>query len=221
MARQEFEFTLILSGVRELTPEVLDAFFEAGCDDALIGVRDAVAYAEFCREAGSFREAVFSAIRDVEAAGVGARVEHVEPDELVTMSEIARRLGITREGVRKRVAGMRGPGGFPPPVGSLTRRSPLWHWTDVLRWHQAHLHPGPGEAAPAAGADTPLDVGSQIAALNATLDLLRRVSVEEGIRLLHRCAGRAATDIPPGPRGRRKGSATPGAGGPARGRGTA
>ena len=99
--KQEYEFTLILSDVQELTRKVLDAFYEAGCDDALIGMRDGVAYAEFCREADSFREAVLSAIRDVESAGVDAKVEHIEPDEFVTMSEIARRLNITREGVRK------------------------------------------------------------------------------------------------------------------------
>src|ERR1700728_3856350 len=114
MAKQEYEFTLILSGVTELNRQVLDAFYEAGCDDALIGMRDGVAYAEFCRESDSFREAVLSAIGDVESAGVQATVEHIEPDEFVTMSEIARRLHITREGVRKRVAGERGPGKFPP-----------------------------------------------------------------------------------------------------------
>ena len=80
MAKQEFEFTLILSGVRELTVEVLGAFYAAGCDDALIGMRDGVAYADFCREADSFDQAALSAVRDVESAGVGAKVAHVEPD---------------------------------------------------------------------------------------------------------------------------------------------
>src|SRR5262249_48126794 len=146
MAKQDYEFTLILSGVPELSREVLDAFYEAGCDDALIGMRDGVAYAEFCREADSFREAVLSAIGDVESAGVGALVEHVEPDGVVSMSEIARRLHVTREGVRKWVAGQRGPGNFPPPVGSLTKHSPLWRWTDVVQWHQTKLGEQTGTA---------------------------------------------------------------------------
>jgi hypothetical protein len=72
MAKQEYEFTLILSGVQELTPELLDAFYEAGCDDALIGMRDGKAYAEFCREAESLPEAVASAMKDVEATGFTA-----------------------------------------------------------------------------------------------------------------------------------------------------
>jgi hypothetical protein len=191
MAKQEYEFTLILCGVRELTHEVLDSLYEAGCDDALIGMRDGVAYAEFCREAESFQQALLSGIRDVEAAGAGARVEHVEPDELVTMSEIARRLGMTREGVRKRVAGLRGPGNFPPPAGSLTQRSPLWHWADVLRWHGTHLQQadGPGAGNPeTAEVNRAMSLGSHLAAVNAALELLRRVPVEEALDLLQSLA---------------------------------
>src|ERR1700722_3525504 len=180
MATQEHEFTLILSGVPELTREVLEAFYEAGSDDALIGIRDGIAFAEFCREADSFQEALLSAIRDVEQAG--AKVEHVEPDELVTMSEIARRLDITREGVRKRVAGMRGPGNFPPPIGNLTQRSPLWRWSEVVEGRRKHLHPGQAETPESIlGGDAEIlkDSGSYIAAVNAALDLLRRLPLEE------------------------------------------
>ena len=38
------EFTLILSGISELTPEVTDALYEAGFDDSLVGMVDGVAY---------------------------------------------------------------------------------------------------------------------------------------------------------------------------------
>ena len=69
---------------KEIEGAVLDALYEAGCDDALIGMRDGTVYAEFCREGASFQEAMLSAARDVERAGVGAKVEQVEPDELVT-----------------------------------------------------------------------------------------------------------------------------------------
>ena len=77
-----------------LDREVLDAFYEAGCGDALIGMRGGVAYAEFCREAASLRDAVLSAIRDVESAGVRATVKHVELDKFFTFPEIARRLHV-------------------------------------------------------------------------------------------------------------------------------
>jgi hypothetical protein len=189
MAKQEYEFTLILSGIAELTREVLDAFYEVGCDDALIGMRDGIAYAEFCREADSFCDAALSAIRDVESSGAGVRMEHIEPDEFVTMSEIARRLDITREGVRKRVSGERGPGNFPPPVGCLTTRSPLWRWTDVLKWHRTILksHAGVIEPTASVPGDAPVEeLGPQVAVLNAALDLRKRLPLEEAVQMLHK-----------------------------------
>ncbi|HVS34327.1 MAG TPA: hypothetical protein VMS17_02030 [Gemmataceae bacterium] len=169
----------------DLSVEVLDALY-GGCDDALIGQRDGVVYADFCREADSFRVAVISAIRDVESAVAGAHVVHVEPDELVSMSEIARRLQMTREGVRKRVAGTRGPGNFPPPTGGQTGRSPLWRWTDVLRWHQENqaANEAKGSARVLLDANallTLLQQGPDIAVLNAALDLRQRVWLEEAM----------------------------------------
>ena len=85
VAKQEYEFTLTLTSVRELTREVFDAFYAAGCDDALIGMRDGVAFADFCREADSYQEALQSAMRDVETAG--AKVECVEPNDFATADE--------------------------------------------------------------------------------------------------------------------------------------
>jgi len=85
MPRQEFEFTLVLSGITELTPALLDAFCEAGCDDALFAVQDGVAYADFCRAAPTSEEAVQSAIRDVESAVVGVKVARVDPEGLAPL----------------------------------------------------------------------------------------------------------------------------------------
>ena len=34
--KETHEFTLVVNGISELTPEVLDALFEAGCDDATV-----------------------------------------------------------------------------------------------------------------------------------------------------------------------------------------
>ena len=64
-------FTLVLTGISEVSTEIEDALFEAGCDDALLWTRDGVAYLDFDREAASYQEAVQSAIADVQAAGIG------------------------------------------------------------------------------------------------------------------------------------------------------
>jgi hypothetical protein len=75
-------FTLILSGLPGVTEAVSDALFEAGCDDGLLGESNEVVFLDFDRQAPSRREAILSAIRAVESAGIGARVVRVEPEEL-------------------------------------------------------------------------------------------------------------------------------------------
>lgn len=128
----EFEFVLVIDGDVD-DDRVIDAVADAGCDDATFGSVDGIGFGEFEREAPSFAEAVLSAIADVESVA-GLRVRRVEPDDLLTLSEIAERLGRSREGVRLLVAGERGAGDFPAPVSHLRSRFRLWRWTDVAAW---------------------------------------------------------------------------------------
>lgn len=152
----EYEFTLVLHG--DLDDATVDALFEAGCDDATLGEVDGVGYADFIREAPSFGDALFSAIEQVESVP-GLTVTRVEPDDLVTLSEIAQRLGRSRESVRLLAAGERGAGDFPSPVSHLKARSRLWRWSEVAAWAKRH--------------DQPIDLGAAtaIAAINAALVL--------------------------------------------------
>jgi predicted DNA-binding transcriptional regulator AlpA len=162
---QTYDFTLILSGVPELTDEVCDALFEAGCDDAVLGQREGVTFLDFGRDANSARAAILSAIDAVEGAGIGARVVRVEPDDLVTMAEIARRAGRSRESVRQLAKGWRGPGDFPAPVANLGKRSPIWRWTEVARWlaERGERFTGARE-----------ELWTVVPALNAALELRRQ-----------------------------------------------
>jgi len=155
-------FTLVLESPCDLKSGLEDAVHEAGCGDAALGTRSGAVYLEFDREADSFLDAVLSAIRDVSSIP-GAVVAHVEPDELVTASDIADRMGRTRESVRLLSEGARGPGGFPVPVsGSSARRIRLWRWSQVAEWLDEH------------GFTTDRrDEGRIIAAVNGALDLAR------------------------------------------------
>jgi hypothetical protein len=128
-----YNFTLIIEGADLQTDEAQEALFEAGCDDATFGVIDGVQFAEFDREAGSYGQALTSAIAAIQRTINGARVVQVL-DDLVTMSDIAERVQRTRESVRLLVAGKRGPGDFPPPISFLRTRNRVWRWTDVQRW---------------------------------------------------------------------------------------
>jgi hypothetical protein len=128
----EHNFTLVIRG--DLTDEQIELLYGAGCDDGLIGSIDGQGQIEFDRLARSFASAVLSAVNDVESVP-GLEVERVVPDELVTMAEIAERLGRSHESVRLLAKGQRQAGsGFPEPVVRRDARSPLWRWHDVAGW---------------------------------------------------------------------------------------
>lgn len=72
----KYPFSLILSEVPELTEELADQLFAAGCDDATPGVSTGVFTIDFHREAVSLEAAINSAIRNVKSAGY--EVDRVE-----------------------------------------------------------------------------------------------------------------------------------------------
>jgi hypothetical protein len=73
------QFTLIYTGIEDFTDEFVNAMYEAGCDDALIGMRDGFFFADFGRSAPTFREALISAIEDIERSGQPLQLVRVEP----------------------------------------------------------------------------------------------------------------------------------------------
>jgi hypothetical protein len=72
----KYEFTLILKGVPELSEEIADALYEAGCDDGTPGTCNGVFSIDFHRNASSLEAAIQSAIANVKSAGY--QVERVE-----------------------------------------------------------------------------------------------------------------------------------------------
>jgi len=160
-------FTLFFDGPDVLGDGRLDALFEAGFDDAVIGERDGAQYAAFDRAAPSLGAALGDAISGLEQAIPGLRVTRIEPDSLVTMAEIARRAGVSREQVRLLSVGRRGPGGFPPPIAEVDGRTRLWYWPEVAHWLVEH-----GRLPTDGLADVDADL---IAAVNAALTLRVRL----------------------------------------------
>ncbi len=73
-----YDFTLILSSQPELTEELCDALFAAGCDDATSGQICGSPQMMFHREAESLESAIRSAIADIQK--VGCHVERLEMD---------------------------------------------------------------------------------------------------------------------------------------------
>ena len=128
---KDHEFTIIASGLDLRDEGFEDRFFEAGCDDATLSFQKGVIILEFHREAVSFSKAVASAYEAVLRAG--AKVERIEPDHLVSLSEIAERSGLTRQAISLYTRAERGQN-FPGPVAKVTSRHPLWDWPEVAEW---------------------------------------------------------------------------------------
>jgi hypothetical protein len=132
--QREFDFALVIDGVSELTAEVENALFEGGCSDATFSMQYGHLYAEFSRAHDSIAGAIISAICDVRKAVVGAVVICVDACDLVTQSEIARRIGRSRQLISQYISGQRGPGNFPPPECHISDDAPLWRWCAVSYW---------------------------------------------------------------------------------------
>ena len=132
MKKEVHTFTLLLVNEHELTTELEDALFEAGCDDGMLFSKNQVVYIEFDRVADSLEEAIVSAINNVESAGF--QVARVEPSDLVTSAEISRRANRSRQSVAQIIKGKRGKGGFPIPVAGVTSKTSVWSWAEVSKW---------------------------------------------------------------------------------------
>ena len=72
----KYEFTLILAGDVELTDDLADRLFAAGCDDGSPGMSGGTVSVDFHRESDSLETAIRSAIAQINASGCTvARVE--------------------------------------------------------------------------------------------------------------------------------------------------
>lgn len=125
------EFSIIASGLDPEAEDFEQRFYDAGCDDATIAFQKGHIIVDFAREAKSLDQALASAVEAVKKAG--AKVERVEPDPLVSLSDMAVRAGLTRAAMTNYFKGLRARA-FPAPVAKVTSESPLWDWATVARW---------------------------------------------------------------------------------------
>ena len=87
-----YRFTLYLADLPEITDEMVDRLYEAGCDDGTPGSRSGVSFIGFSRDAASLDEAIRTAVRDVRRAGlpvVRAEIENGDLTELVDAAAAA------------------------------------------------------------------------------------------------------------------------------------
>ena len=133
----KFEFSIIASGLDPHADDFEDKFFAAGCDDATISLQKGLIIVDFTREANSIAEAIASAVENV--CATGAKVDRIEPDPLVNLTDIAERTEMTRQAIFNYAKGVRGKGeDFPAPVVRVTSDAPLYDWAEVASWMAVH-----------------------------------------------------------------------------------
>ena len=142
MNMSSYQFTLIVEGPDLQSDRAIDALFDAGCDDALVGRTDGIQYLDFDRDGPNPETAILSAIADVERLP-GVEVIRLAGGGLVSMADIATHTGRSRESIRLLVTNERGPGGFPAPVTDPRTRYRLWRWSEVRRWFESNYATSP------------------------------------------------------------------------------
>lgn len=132
---RSFTFTVVLD--HRPTETELDKFADNAWDDAAFGTERGVPIVEFDREADSLAEAIAAAVMELEDVGLLAL--RVVDQDLVTLADIADRVGQSRESFRRYATGDRGPGGFPPPVNPARDGTVFYRWSEVAPWIQTKL----------------------------------------------------------------------------------
>lgn len=141
----DFVLTFALPDANAAPSDFTDALFEAGCDDATVGVgkRGSIAL-DFSREAPSAERAVRSAIEDVQRAIPGAELVEAKPD-LANLADLAGMVGCSRQNMRKYAAGeiRTAKASFPHPA--FTGSPSLWHSCEVIAWLAKHTELNPAK----------------------------------------------------------------------------
>lgn len=141
MSRHVFTILFQIPGAANLDDYARRGYADRHLQDFLLGGPDerGTFDADFDRRAASFTAAVLGAIADLRRVFPEGRLQRVDPDDLVTLSDIASRVGRTHESVRLLAAGKRGPGTFPVAAGKLRAKTTVWRWHEVVNWFEEDL----------------------------------------------------------------------------------
>ena len=130
----EFNFELVYKLKNGEDPEAyLDTLFEAGCDDALVGVGN-VGYIElnYTCEASKSQQTFVEAIKKVKKAIPHAVLEKAEP-YLLNSTELAFYFGFTKQNMRKYTRN-KSSINHPFPVPAVSGKTSYWYLYEVAVW---------------------------------------------------------------------------------------
>lgn len=133
-----YELSLVID--REPTIDELETVTSAQLDDAGLVATETDqgrVLAHLVADGDTLPAAIAAAVHAVESlGGLGLKVLGIDADDLVSVRDIAVRIGRTYESVRMLATGKRGPGGFPAPLS--TGQWSLYSWAEVSEWLERH-----------------------------------------------------------------------------------
>ncbi|MCP9953033.1 hypothetical protein [Actinomadura madurae] len=133
-----YDFALILS--RPLYEDELDPLFDRTHGAVTVSIISEPQHAErpgnaSCSWTGAtLAAAIMEVVGHVEESAPGLHVLQVEADPLLTIRDIAERVGRSLDSVRHAITGARGATGFPSSEMS-TAGHRLWRWSKVAAWY--------------------------------------------------------------------------------------
>lgn len=80
-----YEFDVVLKDVSEITDDLADAIFAAGCEDGTPACCNGLAWIHFDRESISLEEAIRSAISQVLSAGLSVSKVELDANSAVSL----------------------------------------------------------------------------------------------------------------------------------------
>lgn len=128
-----YHFTILLRDAI-YQDDIEDKLFAAGLDDALLYSKNGAVCLIFDREAQTAKQAVETAMTQIRQAGFNDLV--LQEKGYATLSEIAKRTGLSRSAVAQYASGKR-ERDFPRPM-FITGDSALYSWRETAQWLYQH-----------------------------------------------------------------------------------
>ncbi len=115
-----------------------DVLYDEGCDDASLGIgRKGAMGLIFNREADTAKEAIYSAIKDVNKAIPHAVLHHTGL-YLMNLTDIAELLGMTKQNLSKYVTGKAACSHSFPQAILMSGNASVWYVAEVNAWFLNH-----------------------------------------------------------------------------------
>lgn len=128
-----YHFTILMRDA-VYQDDLEDKLFAAGLDDALLYSKNNAVCLIFDREAENAKQAVETAMAQIRQAGFTDLI--LQETGFVSLSEIAKRSGLTRSAITQYASGKR-EGNFPRPM-FITGDSALYSWRETAQWLYQH-----------------------------------------------------------------------------------